>query len=160
MSMKQIDLLLQFHRAFELGENVAGEPGRPGITPEEREVVRATRSMLGQLAYALHQEAKDTQKGTSGVLLRLQLMVEELGEVADALERDDTEQLLHELQDLKYVTLGSEVEWGFADVSEAAFNRIHLANMSKLVDGKPLRDEAGRVVKPPGFVKATMKGLV
>jgi len=43
--------------------------------------------------------------------------------------------------------------------ADAAFNRVHNNNMTKLVDGKLRIREDGKILKPEGFVKADMKGL-
>lgn len=44
------------------------------------------------------------------------------------------------------------VHFGFADVKMAAFEEVHSSNMSKLDDeGKPLKDESGRILKSANY---------
>ena len=40
-----------------------------------------------------------------------------------------------------------------------SFNRVHNNNMTKVVGGKILRREDGKILKPDGYVKADMRGL-
>lgn len=43
--------------------------------------------------------------------------------------------------------------------ADPAFNRVHQNNMTKVVDGKVLRREDGKILKPEGYVKPDMRGL-
>jgi predicted HAD superfamily Cof-like phosphohydrolase len=56
---------------------------------------------------------------------------------------------LKELADLVYVCeqLAAAMGWNL----EEASHRVHLSNMSKLVDGKPLLREDGKVLKGPNY---------
>lgn len=49
--------------------------------------------------------------------------------------------------------------FGRAQVEEA-FRRVHTSNMSKLVDGKPLRREDGKIAKGPNYKPPVLTDLV
>jgi predicted HAD superfamily Cof-like phosphohydrolase len=68
------------------------------------------------------------------------------------------EEALKELADLVYVCyqLAAAVGW---DLDEA-LDRVQESNMSKLVDGKPLRREDGKVLKGPNYQPPTLIDLV
>ena len=90
--------------------------------------------------------------------------LEETDELAEAITNyvdkpnDETRaQLCKEWADAQ-VTLSS-IAWYFDIPADAAFNRVHNNNMTKVVDGKILRAPNGKILKPEGYVKADMKGL-
>ena len=84
-------------------------------------------------------------------LLRLHLIVEETSELAEALARGDLVECLDALTDLRYVCDGTTLCLGLENVFEAGFDEVHRSNMSKLVDGRPVKNEAGRVIKGEGY---------
>lgn len=59
--------------------------------------------------------------------------------------------MFKELADLQYVVSGMVVT--FSVPMEEVFVRVHQSNMSKLVDGKPLKREDGKVLKGPNYQK-------
>ena len=94
--------------------------------------------------------------------LRRNLLEEELGELKAEIntllqELRDTGQtttatkarMLKELADLQYVLSGMAVSFGLP--LEEAFIRVHNSNMSKLVDGKPLKRADGKFLKGPNY---------
>jgi len=56
------------------------------------------------------------------------------------------------------VTL-SNFAWFFDFNGQVAFNRVAQNNLSKIVDGKVIRREDGKILKPEGYVKVDMSGL-
>ena len=62
-----------------------------------------------------------------------------------------------ELADLQYVLSGMVVALGIP--MEQVFSRVHQSNMSKLVDGKPLKREDGKVLKGPNYKKPDFSDL-
>lgn len=68
------------------------------------------------------------------------------------------EQALKELSDLVYVCFQFSAACGW-DLGEA-LNRVHESNMSKLVDGKPLKREDGKVLKGPNYKPPTLTDLI
>ena len=63
-----------------------------------------------------------------------------------------------ELADLQYVVSGMAVSLGIP--MEEVFARVHQSNMSKLVDGKPLKREDGKFLKGPNYKKPVLDDLV
>lgn len=88
---------------------------------------------------------------------------------------EEKKELLKELVDLMYVELGHELYWAdqWDDLSDPmpsirmsierlcydlgldfdqAWDIVHKSNMSKVVDGKFVKDENGKIMKPEGYV--------
>ena len=61
----------------------------------------------------------------------------------------DKAALTKELADLLYVVYGAAVTFGLP--LDVVFNRVHASNMSKLLDGKPLKRQDGKVLKGPNY---------
>ena len=101
--------------------------------------------------------------------LRLRLISEECREVEEAIGVLDDEipegvyldtaqqDVAKELADLVYVIYGMAATFGI-DIDEAV-RRVHASNMSKLVDGKPLKRADGKVLKGSNYAKPNMEGL-
>lgn len=134
----------------------------PNITTAPTEEETFALGVMGMaLEGMVNQIKENTTSLTHPYLLRARLMLEELAEVFEAMGLNNKRQMLHELVDLRYVTDGTVVALGFADVHAAAFQLIHEANMSKLDDdGLPVRDPNGKVVKGPNFRPANLEHLV
>jgi len=86
--------------------------------------------------------------------LRYDLMEEELEEIVTELFPKEgapinKAALAKELSDLLYVTYGTADAFGI-DINRV-FGEVHKSNMSKLVDGKPLKREDGKVLKGPNY---------
>lgn len=92
--------------------------------------------------------------------LRFDLAFEELKEYEEATETEDLVEILDSLVDQAYILFGTVNAHGLQDVFEEAFNRVHKNNMSKLVNGKPLKNSAGKVIKPQGFKPVVLNDLV
>ena len=92
--------------------------------------------------------------------LRWKMISEEYGEAFDESEASNNpENMLKELADLVYVTYGYAATYGW-DLDKAV-RRVHQSNMSKLgLDGKPLKDPSGKVMKGPNYRKPNLKDLV
>jgi predicted HAD superfamily Cof-like phosphohydrolase len=84
------------------------------------------------------------------VKLRYDLIEEELLELQDATRDHDIVAVADALTDLLYVVYGAGHSYGI-DL-DRCFREVHRSNMSKLgKDGKPIRNEAGKVMKGPGY---------
>lgn len=90
--------------------------------------------------------------------LRKRLIIEESDEAGIEFSKalrvgrlDDATRVLltKELADILYVVYGAGVSLGI-DLDHA-FAVVHESNLSKLVDGKPLKDEGGKVQKGPNY---------
>jgi predicted HAD superfamily Cof-like phosphohydrolase len=66
--------------------------------------------------------------------------------------------LLKELGDVMYVASGFAVTFGLP--ISRAFDRIHNSNMSKMVDGKALKNDQGKVMKGPNYKPPILDDLV
>ena len=82
--------------------------------------------------------------------LRLELIREEYTELEDAIDQKDMVAVADALTDLLYVIYGAGHAFGL-DL-DACYQEVHSSNMSKLgEDGKPLKNEMGKVLKGPNF---------
>lgn len=100
-----------------------------------------------------------TMSDTEEIELRRKLIEEEYVEVMCAIKNRDSENLLKELCDLVYVTVGTAISMGY-DFNEA-FRRVHESNLSKLgEDGKPIIRDDGKILKGPKYKKADLKDIV
>ena len=68
------------------------------------------------------------------------------------------EECLKELADLVYVCYQFAACAGWE--LDEALDRVHESNMSKLVDGKPLKREDGKVLKGPNYKPPYLEDLI
>jgi len=64
-------------------------------------------------------------------VLRLRLMMEELGEVSQAMHENNLIEVADGLCDLLYVVVGTAVEYGMGPILEDLFEEVHRSNMTK-----------------------------
>ena len=84
--------------------------------------------------------------------LRFDLIKEELDELKVAIDNKDLLEVADALTDILYVTYGAGHAFGI-DL-DACFQEVQNSNMSKLGhDGKPIYNEAGKVMKGPNYFK-------
>jgi len=83
--------------------------------------------------------------------LRIKLLEEEVQEYAEAARNGDLIEILDALADIGYILAGTIINHGMQYIYDDAFNEVHRSNMAKLVDGKVLRREDGKVMKPEGW---------
>jgi predicted HAD superfamily Cof-like phosphohydrolase len=81
--------------------------------------------------------------------LRMRLLREEYEEYVDAEKDNDLVEIADALADLIYIACGTAVSYGIP--LDKVFAEVHRSNMAKLVDGKPLKREDGKVIKPEGW---------
>jgi predicted HAD superfamily Cof-like phosphohydrolase len=78
--------------------------------------------------------------------LRVDLLMEEVGEFTDATTAQDLVGIADALADIVYVAYGAAVTYGI-DL-DAALREVHRSNMSKLDEhGKPVYRDDGKVLK-------------
>lgn len=109
-------------------------------------------------AFGQHIGTKPEFPGSNERALRVKLMNEEHREYNEAEGNDDFVNLASELADIIYIACGTAVSYGI-DLDKV-FNAIHEANMNKLVDGKVLKNEHGKVIKPEGWKPADIKKIL
>ena len=91
--------------------------------------------------------------------LRYNLIKEELEEFKHALENKDLLEVADALTDILYVTYGAGHAFGI-DL-DSCFEEVQNSNMSKLgKDGKPIFNEAGKVMKGPNYYKPDLSKFV
>ena len=83
--------------------------------------------------------------------LRIKLLTEEVQEYAEAARSGDLVEVLDALADIGYILAGTIINHGMQHIFDAAFDEVHRSNRAKLVDGKVLRREDGKVMKPEGW---------
>ena len=87
--------------------------------------------------------------------LRVNLIVEELGELKAAVKNKDLKETVDALTDILYVTYGAGHAFG-VDLDKC-FDEVQKSNMSKLdEDGKPIYNESGKVMKGPNYFKPNL----
>jgi predicted HAD superfamily Cof-like phosphohydrolase len=100
------------------------------------------------------QEVKDKMEfpNENIVQLRCDLIQEELEELKKAIIDKDLKEVADALTDILYVTYGAGHAFGI-DLDKC-FDEVQKSNMSKLgVDGKPIYNESGKVMKGPNYFK-------
>ena len=91
--------------------------------------------------------------------LRYNLIKEELNELKQAMDNKDLLEVADALTDILYVTYGAGIAFGI-DLDKC-FEEVQNSNMSKLgVDGKPIYNEAGKVMKGPNYFKPDLSKFV
>ena len=84
--------------------------------------------------------------------LRINLIDEEIKELKEALKNNDLNEVVDALTDILYVTYGAGHAFGVN--LDKCFEEVQRSNMSKLGDdGKPIYNEAGKVMKGPRYFK-------
>ena len=91
--------------------------------------------------------------------LRYNLIKEELSELKEAMDNKDLLEVADALTDILYVTYGAGIAFGI-DLDKC-FDEVQNSNMSKLgEDGKPIYNEAGKVMKGPNYFKPDLSKFV
>lgn len=110
-------------------------------------------------------------------VLRVRLILEEAFELAEAMNievlgRDritfvmkdraiNPVATLDALTDLLYVVFGTYHTTGLSKCAKPAFDEVHNSNMSKLgPDGRPMKNEHGKVMKGPEYRPADLRPIV
>ena len=93
------------------------------------------------------------------VELRYELIHEELMELKEAIEQKDLKEVADALTDILYVTYGAGHAFGIN--LDKCFEEVQNSNMSKLDEnGKPIYNEAGKVMKGPKYFKPNLSKFV
>ena len=91
--------------------------------------------------------------------LRINLIKEELDELTEAMNNKDLLEVADALTDILYVTYGAGHAFGVN--LDKCFEEVQNSNMSKLgEDGKPIYNEAGKVMKGPNYFKPDLSKFV
>ena len=91
--------------------------------------------------------------------LRFELIKEELDELKVAIDNNDIKEVADALTDILYVTYGAGHAFGIN--LDKCFEEVQNSNMSKLgLDGKPIYNEKGKVMKGPKYFKPDLSKFV
>ena len=91
--------------------------------------------------------------------LRVDLIEEELRELKLAIQTKDLKETADALTDILYVTYGAGHAFGIN--LDKCFEEVQNSNMSKLgLDGKPIYNEMGKVMKGPKYFKPDLSKFV
>jgi len=140
----------------------------PSLISTKPSITLKTNVSFYETAASEFRRAYELQPGLTTTSLNLQqsLIDEEHLEVAhayldlkdDITDKKAREHLLKELADLLYVCHQMAAAFGW-DL-QTAHNRVHRSNMSKLVDGKPLKREDGKILKGPNYREPNLIDLI
>ena len=84
---------------------------------------------------------------------------EELSELEQAIKNKNLKEIADALTDILYVTYGAGYAYGIN--LDKCFKEVQRANMSKLgIDGKPIYNEKGKVMKGPNYTEPNLKQFV
>ncbi len=150
----------KFHKAFNC--HTSPTPWVPVLNEADTEAMMEIAEAMEMVTRVCHDVAERT-RGTPAnrAFLRLQLIQEEVSELARALQNQNLVAALDALTDTQYVLDGTYLSLGLADLKLPAFREVQRSNMTKLgADGSPLISDAGRVVKGPDFEPPKLKELL
>ena len=168
---------------------VRDSPGLPRWKPWEEVRLERYAAELAALAERMKADAALLRdQGHTDLplwLIRIQLLTEETGELAEAVASGDVAHALNELVDVGYVADGTHMTLGTARLRLAAHAEVHEANMTKLVPCETcietdpvdqatgeacptcsgrgrhaLISSAGRWLKGPGYRKPDMEKII
>ena len=112
---------------------------------------------VGLFMKTFGQEVKNKPSLSSDKInkLRIDLIKEELDELKEAMDNKDLLEVADALTDILYVTYGAGHAFG-VDLDKC-FDEVQNSNMSKLGEnGKPIYNEAGKVMKGPNYFKPNL----
>ena len=118
-------------------------------------------SKVGTFMKTFGQEVKTEPSFSTDKInkLRIGLIKEELEELAEAIDKKDLLEVADALTDILYVTYGAGHAFGIN--LDKCFEEVQNSNMSKLdVDGKPIYNDAGKVMKGPNYFKPDLSKFV
>lgn len=149
-----LDCVAEFHKVF--AAHVAVEPVVPSMGTRARMAMSDYWQVAREQGELLKVHAQEAREGGDEegclLLIRLQLIQEELAELAEAMLEGSTVGCLDALTDMTYVVDGTYLTTGLGHYKLAALAEVHRSNMSKLgEDGKPITSSAGRIVKGPDY---------
>ena len=92
-------------------------------------------------------------------MIAIDLIKEELKELTEAINNKDLLEVADALTDILYVTYGAGHAFGI-DLDQC-FQEVQNSNMSKLDEnGKPIYNDAGKVMKGPNYFKPDLSKFV
>ena len=90
--------------------------------------------------------------------LYMNLITEEYKETLEAFENNDLIEVADGLADMVWVIMGMCSSCGI-DFNKV-WEEVRASNMSKFVDGKAIKNEAGKIMKPETYFKPNIKKVL
>ena len=118
-------------------------------------------SKVGTFMKTFGQEVKDKPAFSTDKInkLRIDLIIEELEELTEAMKNNDLLEVADALTAILYVTYGAGHAFGI-DLDKC-FEEVQNSNMSKLDEnGKPIYNDSGKVMKGPNYFKPDLSKFV
>ncbi|QMU77101.1 hypothetical protein GXW83_16685 [Streptacidiphilus sp. PB12-B1b] len=120
----------------------------PAARPAEPSTAERVRSF--HRAFGLDCRSEPAEIASEAARHRMELMREEVDELAEAVEEGRLDHFAHELADVVYIAYGTAAVHGI-DL-DAVIAEVHRANMSKLgPDGRPSLRADGKVLKGDSY---------
>lgn len=161
-----IKLVSEFHQVF--GSSI-GDMDNPSVPDFVDKVslsalssYHVVASDLGERLKQYAASAKEHGDEAGALLLiRLQLIQEELAELSAAILGRDIVGCFDALVDLSYVVDGAYITLGLSEIKEAGLLEVHRSNMSKLDEnGQPIISVSGRVVKSDNYSPPNLSTII
>jgi len=90
--------------------------------------------------------------------LYMSLIQEEFDETMDAFVKGDTIEVADGLADMVWVIMGLASSLGIP--FDQVWDEVRASNMSKVVDGKLIKREDGKVLKPEGYFRPDINAVL
>ena len=90
--------------------------------------------------------------------LYMKLIQEEFDETLDAFSKGDTIEVADGLADMVWVIMGLASSLGIP--FDKVWDEVSASNMSKVVDGKLIKREDGKVLKPEGYFRPDINAVL
>ena len=116
---------------------------------------------VGIFMKTFNQDVKDSSSLSTDKInsLRISLINEELEELKQAISEKNLTEVADALTDILYVTYGAGHAFGIN--LDKCFHEVQESNMSKLDDnGRPIYNDAGKVMKGPKYFKPDLKKFI
>lgn len=161
-----IKLVNEFHRVFGCSIGDMDNPSVPDFVDKVSlgalSSYHVAASDLGERLKQYATSAKEHGDEAGALLLiRLQLIQEELAELSEAMLDRDIVGCFDALVDLSYVVDGAYIAFGLHEHKEAGLLEVHRSNMSKLDEnGQPIISASGRVVKSDNYSPPNLSTII
>ena len=101
---------------------------------------------------------KELTLDTDEAKLYMKLISEEYKETLDAFKNNDLIELADGLTDMVWVIMGMCNSCGIQ--FDNVWKEVRASNMSKFVDGKVIKNDYGKIMKPKSYFKPNIKSIV
>lgn len=103
----------------------------------------------------------DSEEAMRAIRLRYSVMKEEIDEwKSSAIYNQDTPERAKELADILYTVFGTIIAEGMQDIIEPVFDAVHISNMSKGTNGKPVIRADGKILKGEDYKEPDLSFLL